>query len=544
MSQFSPKGSGAAGVLSEPLRVPAGNAPQPGRRAWFLAGALAAWLIGAPLAVADAGAVPGLMGPGEAQYQRGAHFVREGDLPAARVQLDEAVLEAPDSPKILRLYAEVLVLSGEAGRAQEILRRLEAIEPLGASFEYVIALASFRAGDWEAARDRLGVMASAAPEPGSAYLYLGAAHQELGDFDAAERAFSQALGADPSLAGTVAYRRGVLALQRGLYPEAASQFETVLDRLPGTPLASSASAYLAEVRRLDPRPWEVFARVGLGYDSNINLASGDDSFVSSGEEGWRAVVAAGGSYDFGDDELGLQVGQTLYGHFYTEDGRFDQQTSSTWARGQIALSDVLQADLRYGFEFAWADWNDYRSSQNLEPGLTWEISAGLAARASFRFEDRTYHSPLSPAAVAVGLDRNGTVEYAGGDFFYILPSPNAEAENWLRVGYRYRHEDTKGSQFLSSGHQPVVTLAVQLPWQLQSILDLRLEWRDYEVASFKSLSSGPRRDRIAILRAGLERPLGDHASLEVSYRYTDRNSNVDFFVYDRHEISFLGTYRY
>ena len=86
------------------------------------AGALAAWLLGAPLAVADAGAVPGLMGPGEAQYQRGAHFVREGDLPAARLQLDEAVLEAPDSPKILRLYAEVLVLSGEAGRAQEILR--------------------------------------------------------------------------------------------------------------------------------------------------------------------------------------------------------------------------------------------------------------------------------------------------------------------------------------------------------------------------------------------------------------------------------------
>ncbi len=53
-----------------------------------------------------------------------------------------------------------------------------------------------------------------------------------------------------------------------------------------------------------------------------------------------------------------------------------------------------------------------------------------------------------------------------------------------------------------------------------------------------------REDRIAILRLGLERPLGEHASLEVSYRVTDRDSNVDFFAYDRHEISFMGTYRY
>jgi len=505
-------------------------------------------LLAFPASVLAADGPPALFGPAEAHYERAAHFLREGDTPAALLQLDQAVQIAPDSPKVLRLYAQVLVLSDQNARAQEILRRLGESEPLGAGYEYEIALANYRMGDWAAARDRLHVMASRAPEPGSAYLYLGSAHQELGDLDAAGEAFSQALNVNPALAGAVAYRRAILAIQHRLYGDAIDQFEIVVEQLPGTPLAVSAREYIEQLEKLNPRPWEVFARVGIGYDSNINLVNSDESFVSSGEEGWRFTAAAGGSYLFGNDELWLQVGQTAYGHFYTEDGQFDQQTSLTWAQAQVQISDVLEADLRYGFEFAWADWDDYRSSQNVEPALTWELSSRVAARASFRLEDRTYYRTVSP-----DYDRNGSVEYAGLDLFYVFPANNSQASNWMRVGFRYRNEDTSGDQFLSSGQQPIVTLAFGLPWQLQSILDFRIEWRDYDAIYARPPSDpdfpapGPvsrREDRIAILRAGLERPLGEHASLEMSYRFTDRDSNVDFFTYDRHEISFMGTYRY
>ena len=492
--------------------------------------ASASWAEEAPL----------LFGPAEPHYERAAHFLRQDDVPAALLELDEAVQLAPNSPKVLRLYARVLVLSGQESRAREILERLEAIEPLGPGFEYEIALASFRMGNWEDVRDRLRVMASKAPQPGRAYIYLGAAHQELGAYEAADGAFSQALGVNPALAGPVAYRRGLLAIQLRAYPEAIVQFEIVQERLPGTPLADSASDYIEQLERLDPKPWEVFVRAGMGYDSNINLATDEDFLEATGEKGWRALTTVGGSYEFGDEKLGLQVGQTLYGHFYTEDGQYDQQTSLTWAWGHAELNDALEVDLRYGFEFAWADWKEYRASQNLEPGLTWDISEAWAARVSYRFEDRTYY--FTPATV--NFNRNGTVEYVGGDIFYVLPSQNALASNWFRVGYRYRDEDTVGDQFLSTGHQPIVTLALALPWQMQSILDARVEWRDYAVASPYDLAAGPRRDRIAKVRAGIERPLGDHASVEVAYRYTNRDSNVDYFTYQRHEISLMGTYRY
>ena len=483
---------------------------------------------------------PRLFGPADAQYERAVHFLRQGDVPAALREADEALQRAPEAPRILRLQARLLVLSGQTQRAQQVLARLGEIEPQSSSFEFAIALESFRTGDWAQARELLRAVASRVAEPGMAYLYLGVTEQELGALPEAEEAFARALAADPDLASAVAYRRGILALQRGRYPEALAQFEIVVDRLPGTPLADSAGDYLGQLARLRPRRWEVFARAGMGYDSNINLAGSDDSFVSSGEKGWRGLAAAGGSYQFGDDALGLEVGQNAYGHFYTEQSEFDQQTSLTWLWGNVDLSEVVEADLRYGFEYAWADWKPYRSSHNLEPALTWSISSAFAVRASCRFEDRTYH--LTPATPA--FNRNGNVEYAGIDLFYVLPTEDPAAESWLRLGYRFRNEDTSGNQFVSEGHQPLVTLALALPWEIQSIVDARVEWRDYEKPSLYQPSAGPRRDRISILRAALERPLGEYVDLELSYRYTDRDSNVDFFVYDRHEIGFTASYRY
>lgn len=505
------------------------------------------WTLGAMLALSlllasDALAQPSpwIFGAADAQYERAAHLLREGQIDEALVEIEEARRIASDSPRVLRLYARLLVLTDQQERADAVLERLGEVSPPATTFDYSIALETYRAGDWERARERLSAVAAEAPEPGLVYLYLGATEQELGDLAAAEQALARALAIDPSLVGSVAYRRGVLALQRANYDDATVQFELVLERLPDTPLAASAREYLEQLYLLTPRPWDLFIRAGMGYDSNINLANADDSFVSSGKQGWRAQTAAGGSYQFGDEALGLQLGQTVYGHFYTTGDRFDQQATLTWAWANAALTDTLEVDLRYGFEFAWADWKQYRSSNNVEPGLTWEITPALAARASFRFEDRSYYFP--PATPA--FDRDGHVEYIGGDLFYALPSPNPVAENWLRLGYRHRREDTTGNQFRSKGHQPLLTLAVGLPWQLQSIVDVRVEWRDYTAPSPFQLAAGRRKDRIAIVRAGLERPIGAQTSLEVAYRFTDRDSNVNFFVYDRHEISFLATYRY
>ena len=504
----------------------------------------------------DAHQEPFLFGPEEPHYQRAAHLLREDDVPAALAEIEEARELAPDSPRVLRVYAKALILSGRGIEARQVLARLDVLQPPDPAFDYEIALLSFRMADWELARDRLSGMAGKASEPGHAYIYLGAAYQQLGDYESAEASFAQALWVDSELAGAVAYRRGLLALQLRDFPRARSQFESVLELLPGTPMANSAAGFIQQLKGLEPKSWEVFVRAGMGYDSNINLATDEDFLQATGEDGWRALTAAGGSYEFGNEELGLQVGQTLYGHFYTSDGEFDQQTSLTWAWAHYQINEDFEADLRYGFEFAWADWKQYRSSQNVEPGLTWDINEDWALRASYRIEDRTYYfTPPTPE-----FNRNGTVEYVGGDLFYVLPrsgagtaswlryflpSSDAGASSWLRVGYRYRDEETTGDQFDATGHQPAATLALGgLPWQLQAMVDARVEWRDYAVASFYGPTEGPRRDRIATLRAGLERPLGRNASVEVAYRFTDRDSNVDFFTYQRHEISFMGTYRY
>ena len=49
-----------------------------------------------------------------------------------------------------------------------------------------------------------------------------------------------------------------------------------------------------------------------------------------------------------------------------------------------------------------------------------------------------------------------------------------------------------------------------------------------------------------ILRTGIlfRRPINQQFSAEIGYRYTNWDSNVDFYKYDQHFAYLLATYRY
>ena len=124
-------------------------------------------LVTAPPATAqaDAGA---LSGAAKIHYQRAAEELRSGDAEAALLELDQAVQLAPDSARVLRLYARALAQAGQSARMREILARLEAIDSPGPIFRYELALARIRAADIASARDLLVASASSSPEPGRA----------------------------------------------------------------------------------------------------------------------------------------------------------------------------------------------------------------------------------------------------------------------------------------------------------------------------------------------------------------------------------------
>ena len=252
------------------------------------------------------------------------------------------------------------------------------------------------------------------------------------------------------------------------------------------------------------------------------------------------IAEVGGSYAFGDRDASLRIGQTLYSHFYTDHGIFDQLVNRTWAQARKQISSAISADLRYTFEFAWADWSQFRQTHAVEPGLSFQISNEMFVRAFFRYESREFFIPVTLAA----FDRDGEINRGGADLFYSLPADWLWGSSWVRAGYRFREENSDGSQFRSGGHVPVLTISLALPARLILNLDGRIEWRKYDVASLVDPSVGIREDHIGRLRTAVLRPLTDHLTLELSHVWTDRTSNVNSFDYQRHELSLLATYQY
>ena len=200
----------------------------------------------------------------------------------------------------------------------------------------------------------------------------------------------------------------------------------------------------------------------------------------------------------------------------------------------------MSIDARYTFEFVWTDWKQFRRTNAIEPGLSFQIGPQVVSRAFFRWEGRRFFIP-DPSP---GFDRDGDVTHAGGDISFAFPSVWFWGQSYARVGYRMRREDARGFEYDAYGHEPVITVSFALPRKIVLTLDGRVEWRAYENASSLDTSVGLREDVIGQLRSIVQRSFGKHLTAELSYGYTDRSSNVPSFAYSRHELSVLATYRY
>ena len=500
---------------------------------------LAALAVVLTLAAPSQALPPERLGAAEPAFERGAHLLRKGKVEEAIPALARAAELAPNVPDVLRLYVQALLVAGDTERAREQLDRLVALDPGSPELGIFLGLADLRLGNWQSARTQLAQAVEKLPRSGIAQLLLGVAEQELGEYEGAGQAYTRALALDPSLAGQIAYRRGLLALDEQRYREALLAFRGVGDRLRDSSLARSAAGYAELLDDLDLNPLGLYVTAGWGYDSNLNLAGEDESFPATDLDTGRGITEVGASYRFGSERRNFRVGQTLYGQWNMVQDEFDQQISRTWAQGYVELNNSVALDMSYAFQFGWLDWGRFRRTHAIEPGVAVRIGGGLSSRIFLRYEDRRYYESVDDA-----FRRDGDVEHLGADFYYALPQSWGGAPGWLRAGYRYRVEHTDGSQYDSKGHQSVLTLSAPLPGDFWARLEGRLEWWRYDNANDIQPAAGKRRDRIATISLGLERELLEHLNLGLVYVFTDDHSNVDFFDYQRHQVSLLATYVY
>ncbi len=493
--------------------------------------------IGAPAAFA----VPTARAALDARVERAGAALRQGDVEAALAALEGLVRSAPDDTRALSLYAQALLVAGRFGEAADALDRLRLLDPNSERLDYFSGLAAYRLQDWPKAKPLLRSALAREPDSGLLHLLYAVTLQELGDFQTAEAELARATELDPSLAGQVAYRRGVAEVRRGRLGAAQQHFAAVEPELPGSALARSALAFedwIGGTR--EGRALSGWLAAGTGYDSNINLAADDALQSNDSRDAALGIVELGVGYRvLQTEQLRIDLGQRGGFRFYFGESDFDLAQTRGTASASYQPLPWLRAGLAYAFEYLASDYSTFRLTHVLEPSLRVAPYAEHPTRIFFRFEPRDYED--SPDGTS--LDRDGFVYRAGFDQTLSLPDWGGFGRSFVRAGYQVRAERTDGDDFDALGHLPSLTLGVALPASSLLLLDLRNEWRGYDHPTGES----DRDDTILELSVALQKRFGETLSADLSYWHTRRNSDSNgppSGDYRRHLVELIAHVRF
>lgn len=262
-----------------------------------------------------------------------------------------------------------------------------------ASLDFDQGKTYFNSGDYQKAVDYFERARRQGLKSISLYYNLASSYYKLGDYDNARRNF-QVVAEAPKMKALANFNLGLVAKKTGDYATARSYFEMVVNTGHDQKLVSMANAELNKLNMVSgsrgpAKPWNGYASISAGTDSNINIAPENgapaevsDSFMDgylvldymldgSRESGWQADAIVFGRnymdsnlYDESQLGIGLKKLQQInnwstYYQLHMDQftyGNEDYQSIVKFeVNGQNKLSKYESYVLRYSFEIVSSD---------------------------------------------------------------------------------------------------------------------------------------------------------------------------------------------
>jgi len=440
--------------------------------------------------------------------------LEEGELEAAEDALRSALDLAPEDAPRLRLALARLML--RRGNTIWALRELSALESEGHEVSFELGYCLHRLGEHEQAVDHLVLAASSESErAGMAALYGADAFESMGQggeaLRLAERAASDEL--DPAVAE--AGQSLVRALRRQVAGEQRVLFSA-------------------------------FAAVSGGYDSNPVLAPDDAPTHAAAPRLWlRAGLF---SEPFGGERWALGVVAIVSRDQSFEQAArpFDYTSTRAGARLRLGFGERVDQELRIGYEYSLGlldggqgvEEDSLYAYTELHSGVlsySFELSEVLLTRLQATTGFARYHNRArsgSPMELSVGQ----TLFLLGGDL-----------KLYLRGGLRAAW--TRSPKYDRRGPVLVFAASYLTPlWGLEALASWSYGWSLYPESSgvdFGFNYARPelrRRDSIHRITAQIDRPfLSEHLRLGLRYRFTDSDSSIASYRYQRHVLELAVT---
>lgn len=476
----------------------------------------------------------------------GAARAERAPAPTALDRLGDAAEAHPDDPDLAWAYAKRLAIEGDVGQAIDRTRSFTARWPDRQPDARVqIARALIDRDADSAAGELLDEAVEQTPGSGEAHFYRGIVQRREGRLGEADRSFRIAGQLEPKLRPETLLARALGLFEQGRDEEAVGLLHEILEIDPTGDSAIRARLLLRRRELLDfEGRYAVDAYVGFDYDDNVTLESGTEEVLPSGQEDWRGVWGAGGSWreplgSQGSLVLGLRYDQTRHVDLH----EYDLLATTGFVSGTWRASERLALRL---------DGIAYNTLQDLEQ----EVVGGLvrpnvivsfgpvwgALRAFGHAELAEYDdsAPLAP------WERDAWTAGAGLEYFLPLPA----AESWITASGSWLRTLTQAEpgggsdgfdgDFDYDSWRARAYARLALPWALRAEIDAAYTYDRYHNDNFSYAlqtlgGTRQREDDIVSGRVGLSREIVRHVRLEAYWQGTRRISNVDVFDYDKQQ---------
>jgi len=367
------------------------------------------------------------------------------------------------------------------------------------------------------------------------------------------------LAANPSLSRARLELARVYYLSRD-YAAARTEAQRVLDD-PNTPPAvrTTVLAFLAQISADEQRyaarhQWTPAFYAGVMYDSNVNIGIGRDII----DIGGLAFQVAPDSRETSDGAAVINAGIS---HTYNPDRRFEwgehpgsfiwQSEANAYYRAYFSESDFNLGVLTLRTGPAWVvpgrwrayiglqgDWifldnDDLALFGSLNPGIAWQVGNSWEVGIDGVITERTY-------ADSADSGREGRYEAASvtvGRYF-------RQRRALVQAGVSYADFDADNNIYSYSA--PEVFVGFNSEAWTNGAVFARVGYRWYDFEEIETGFSTTRDDDELRATLGLQHDYRegwlDKWSLVASWTYTDNQSEVPIYEYDRHQVS-LGLSR-
>ncbi|MEC4677271.1 MAG: tetratricopeptide repeat protein [Nitrospirota bacterium] len=409
-----------------------------------------------------------------------------------------------------------------------------------------LAVLYYQIGKDQEAMESLKIVEQIDPGRARVHYYQGLILRRNGSAAASQAKLEKAVSLDASLAGAIRFQSAISHYEAGAFDSAKIAFKDVLGLEPNRDLAEAARGFINKIDTAasGEKPWSFSMSLGLQYDDNVILDSGNAPLPAGIKEkdDLVGIVYLQGKYEwFKKDHWRSDVQYSFYQNLHFENSLDDFNIQDH----HLSLSGYRQfgmneAGLIYTLQYATLGGEDYMTAHSIGPKFLWMHSDLHFTEIDYRYGMKDFDD-ISPLFRGNG-ERDVDTHQLGFSHTHLFGEKGK-----LYGGYRFEKEDAGSSaaedDWTYDGHEIKVGLVLP-PWK-EWIFSLEASGtrRDYSNPNQQDITKS-REDDDLLFIAVLSHPMTEHTHISAQYLYQQNDSNISIYDYDRSIVGLVVTAAY